>query len=57
VSLAAFLVVELLSILAICKERPRFLGVIGIILGVTPFPFGSFLLHFAAKSMGFELAP
>lgn len=57
VSFMCFVVVEPVSIIAIVKERPRALGIVGLVGGLTAFFFGSFLLHFAAWVKGFELSP
>jgi len=51
-----YIIVIPLGIIAIVKERPRFLGVIGLILGVTPFFFSSMILDFASKMKGFVLS-
>ncbi len=42
---------------AMKKERPRLLGVIGLILGFTPIWFSSFLLQLASSNKGFQLVP
>jgi hypothetical protein len=57
VSIVTFLLVEPIGIVAIIKERPRLLGVIGLVGGFTSFPLGSFILHLAARIKGFELEP
>jgi hypothetical protein len=57
VSLVAFLLAEPISVVATIKERPRFLGIIGMVGGITPFFFSSFILHLAARIKGFELEP
>jgi hypothetical protein len=51
-----FFVVVPLSIIAIIKERPRFLGIIGLILGITPFWFSAMLLNFMSWVIGFNLS-
>lgn len=55
VSFLSFLVAEPASIVATIKEKPRFLGIIGMIGGITPFFLSSFILHLAARIKGFEL--
>lgn len=57
VSVGAFIVVEPVSIISLFREKPRFLGVLGLVLGITPFPFSSLILHLAAMIRGFELSP
>jgi hypothetical protein len=57
VSAGVFIVVEPVSIISLFREKPRFLGVLGMVLGITPFPFSSFILHLAARIKGFELSP
>jgi|SRR5579859_2406091 len=57
VSFVSLLLVEPISIVATIKEKPRFLGIVGLVCGLTPFFFGSFILHFAAWVKGFELSP
>jgi hypothetical protein len=47
-----FVVAVPIGAIAIRKERPRYLGAIGLVLGLTPFWFSSFLLHFAAWLKG-----
>lgn len=56
-SLVSLAVVEPVSIMATIKEKPRFLGIIGMIGGITPFLLSSFILHLAARIKGFELEP
>jgi hypothetical protein len=46
-----------LAVIAITKESPRWPGIIGLILGCTPFWFAHFLLHLAMWTKGFHLAP
>jgi len=57
VSFVSLLLVEPVSIVATIRERPRFLGILGLIGGITPFFFSSFILHFAVWVKGFELSP
>ena len=57
VSFLSFLVAEPASIVATIREKPRFLGVAGMIGGISPFFFSSFILHLAAWVKGFELEP
>lgn len=57
VSFWSLLLAEPASIVAIIKEKPRFLGIIGMIGGIMPFFFSSFILHLAARIKGFELEP
>ena len=56
VSIGAFFIVECLSIISLVREKSRLIGVLGLILGITPFLFGSFILHFAAWVKGFGLS-
>jgi len=57
VSGVSFLLIVPASIVAIIKERPRLLGIIGLIGAFTSFPLSSFILHLAARIKGFELEP
>jgi hypothetical protein len=57
VSVVSFLVAEPVGIVAAIKEKPRFLGVVGMIGGITPFFLSSFILHLAAQVKGFSLEP
>ncbi len=56
ITLCTFVVCVPVGIASILKEKPRFLGVIGMILGFTPFWFSSFILHFASWIKGFEIS-
>ena len=57
VSVGAFILVEPISIISLFREKPRFLGLLGLVLGATQFPISVFLLHVAARINGFELSP
>jgi hypothetical protein len=57
VSCVAFLLVVPVSIVATIKERPRLLGIIGLVGAFTSFPLSPFILHLAAWIKGFELEP
>jgi len=57
VSLMTFVLVAPVSIVATIREKPRFLGIVGLVGGFTPFFFSSFILNFAAWVKGFELSP
>jgi hypothetical protein len=57
IDIFTFLIVESFSIIAIIKEKPRFLSVVSAICGILPFLFTSFILQFASKIKGFELEP
>jgi hypothetical protein len=54
--LLGFSLVEPVSVIACIKEKPHFLGVIGMAGGITPLFFGVFILHLAAWVKGFQLA-
>lgn len=57
VSFVSLLLVVPLSIVATIRERPRFMGIVGLVGAITPFFFSLFILLFAAWAKGFELAP
>ena len=56
VSFVTLLLAMPVGILAIAKERLRLLAIISLIVSITPFFFGTFLLRFAAWVRGFRLA-
>jgi len=57
VSCVTFLLAVPTSIVASIKERPRWLGIIGLVGAFTSFPLSSYILHLAARIKGFELEP
>jgi hypothetical protein len=55
VSFTTFLLVVPVSIVACIKEKPRWLGIIGLIGACTTLPVSMFILRLAARIKGFEL--
>ncbi|MCY2932000.1 MAG: hypothetical protein NTV86_21400 [Planctomycetota bacterium] len=45
-----------ISVVAIIREKPRYVGVISVVLGITPLPFAMILLHGLSAIIGFGLA-
>jgi hypothetical protein len=53
----AFVIGLPLGIIAATREKPKFLGIIGIVMSFTASFFSTFLLHFAEHLKGFVLEP
>jgi len=56
VALSSFVVVEPLSVVAAIREKPRFLGMVGVLGGVTPAFFGMVLLYLAIQFNGLQVS-
>jgi hypothetical protein len=56
VALVSFLVIEPISLVATVKEKPRLLGMAGLIGGITPSIFGLMLLYLAIQLNGLHVS-
>ncbi len=56
IALGSFFVLVPLGILCIFNEKPRFLGVLVVLLGISTVFIGPLLLNLAAWIKGFDLA-
>lgn len=56
VALVSFLVIEPISLVATLKEKPRFLGIAGLLGGMTPSVFGLMLLYLAIQVNGLQVS-
>jgi hypothetical protein len=56
VALASFIVIEPISIVAMVKEKPRWLGMAGLLGGITPAFFGLILFFLAIQLNGLQVA-
>ena len=57
ITAATFVIAVPLGIIAFVKERPRVLGLIGVMMGFTPYFFADFLLNYAAAMRGLSISP
>jgi hypothetical protein len=57
IAAVAFVLGLPLGIIATIREKPKFLGIIGIVMSFTASFFSTFLLHFAERLKGFVLEP
>lgn len=57
IAICTFAIAVPTGAIAIKKERPRYFGILGLVLGFTPIGFALFLLNFAARIKGFDLSP
>jgi hypothetical protein len=56
VALASLIVIEPISVVATIKEKPRFLGLAGLLGGITPAFFCLMLLYLAIKLNGLQVS-
>ena len=57
IAVGTFVIAVPAGVIAIKKERPCFIGILGVVLGLTPFLLAGYMLHFASWFKGFHLSP
>jgi hypothetical protein len=57
IAIGTFLVVVPTAVVAIVKESPRLVGIVALILGLTPFWLPGLILRIAARTNEFNLSP